>query len=461
MHALLVRIRESFWFLPAVLGVVAIVAAQLLVTLDREVLDGRVPAVPFLDALSAGGGRSILTTIGTAMLTVAGTSFSITISVLATTSSTYGPRLVRNFTADRANQLVLAAFTSTFLYAMVVLRTVHTDVDDGDPFVPVVAIHVAVLLAVLDVGVLVFFIHHIASSTQITSLQRQVQTDLRAAVDEAYRDGDDDRRTIAPVVVPEDGWSAVRAAADGYVQSVEWRALTAWAGRNDRLVDVVATPGRYVIQGDVVVRVRADGGSRPTVDAATARTLRAAVVLGTARTPVQDVEFALQQLVEIAVRGLASGSNDPYTAVSALDMATPSWCRSGGTGRPSRHCSDRTERRGSCSTGRHRRTSWRASSRPSATTAPGSRSSSVPPTGWPIGSSSRRPSRGADSSRRCVRGPSTPAGTAPPERFHSTSGTMDGWPPPDHPQPHPINSGPVSRSAPPPSSLVGSSGRPP
>ncbi|WP_058729043.1 DUF2254 domain-containing protein [Curtobacterium oceanosedimentum] len=334
MHALLVRVRESFWFLPALLGVVAIVVAQLLVTLDREVLDGQVPAVPFLDALSAGGGRSILTTIGTAMLTVAGTSFSITISVLATTSSTYGPRLVRNFTADRANQLVLAAFTSTFLYAMVVLRTVHTDVDDGDAFVPVVAIHVAVLLAVLDVGVLVFFIHHIASSTQITSLQRQVQTDLRAAVDEAYRDGDDERRTIQPVTVPEDGWYAVRAASDGYVQSVEWRTLTAWAVRNDRLVDVVATPGRYVIQGDVVVRVRVRAGgdqadrsrdddSTPAIDAATSRTLRAAVVLGTARTPVQDVEFALQQLVEIAVRGLASGSNDPYTAVSALDMATP------------------------------------------------------------------------------------------------------------------------------------------
>lgn len=461
MHALLVRIRESFWFLPAVLGVVAIVAAQLLVTLDREVLDGRVPAVPFLDALSAGGGRSILTTIGTAMLTVAGTSFSITISVLATTSSTYGPRLVRNFTADRANQLVLAAFTSTFLYAMVVLRTVHTDVDDGDPFVPVVAIHVAVLLAVLDVGVLVFFIHHIASSTQITSLQRQVQTDLRAAVDEAYRDGDDDRRTIAPVVVPEDGWSAVRAAADGYVQSVEWRALTAWAGRNDRLVDVVATPGRYVIQGDVVVRVRADGGSRPTVDAATARTLRAAVVLGTARTPVQDVEFALQQLVEIASAGSLPDRTTRTPRSAPWTWRRRSWCRSGGTGRPSRRCSARRERRASCSTGRHRRTWWRASSRPSATTAPGSRSSSVPPTGWPIGSSSRRRSRGADSSRRCVRGPSTPARTAPPERFHSTSGTMDGWPPPDHPQPHPINSGPVSRSAPPLSSLVGSSGRPP
>lgn len=323
MHAFLVRVRESFWFLPALLGLVAVVAAQLLVTLDRDVLAGQVPAVPFLDALSAGGGRSILTTIGTAMLTVAGTSFSITISVLATTSSTYGPRLVRNFMADRANQLVLAAFTSTFLYAMVVLRTVHTAVDDGDPFVPVVAIHVAVLLAVVDVGVLVFFIHHIASSTQITSLQRQVQQDLRVAVDQAYRDGDDDRRTVGGVTVPEVGRGVVRAASDGYVQSVEWRGLVSWASRTDSVVDVVAMPGRYVIAGDVVARVHAATGSTDhVVDAHAARTVRSSVLLGPARTPVQDVDFALQQLVEIAVRGLASGTNDPYTAVSALDLAT-------------------------------------------------------------------------------------------------------------------------------------------
>ncbi len=323
MHALLVRVRESFWFLPAVLGIAAIVLAQALVVLDRGLLAGRVPAVPLLDALSAGGGRSILTTIGSSMLTVAGTSFSITISVLATTSSTYGPRLVRNFMADRANQFVLAAFTSTFLYAMVVLRTVHTSVDDGDPFVPVVAIHVAVLLAVVDVGVLVFFIHHIASSTQVTSLQRQVQSDLRAAVDAAYRD-DDDRHTTAVPSRSDHAWRAVRAASDGYVQSVEWRALTTWASRGDRVVDVVAMPGTYVIQGDAIVLVRGrdDDGDGP-VDAATARTLRSAVVLGGARTPLQDVDFALQQLVEIAVRGLASGSNDPFTAVSALDLATP------------------------------------------------------------------------------------------------------------------------------------------
>jgi len=324
------RIRESFWFLPAVFGVSAIISAQLLVFLDQAVIEASGTRLGFLDALSASGGRSILTTIGTAMLTVAGTSFSITISVLATTSSTYGPRLVRNFMADRSNQLVLAAFTSTFLYSIVVLRSVHTDVDDGTAFVPVIAVHVAVLLGILDVGVLVFFIHHIALSVQITSLQKQVQDDLTAAVDHVFIEDDDDQATIRIQSFPALRWSDITAVTDGYVQSVQWQRLVTWASEHDRVVDVVAMPGEHVIAGDTMLRLDTPVGvAGESVDDDAADHLRSAVTLGTARTPFQDVGFALQQLVEIAVRGLASGTNDPYTAVSALDLAAtplvPMW----------------------------------------------------------------------------------------------------------------------------------------
>ncbi|WIE64859.1 DUF2254 domain-containing protein [Curtobacterium sp. MCLR17_036] len=341
LRAVTLQIRESFWFLPALAGVLAVVVAESLVGVDRAVQASGVQ-IGFLDALSASGGRSILTTIGSSMLTVAGTSFSITISVLATTSSTYGPRLVRNFMADRANQAVLAAFTATFLYAIVVLRSVHTDVDDGSAFVPVIAVHVAVLVGVLDVGVLVFFIHHIATSVQITSLQKRVQVDLVGAVHEAYRDRDaehddaehDDVVVGDPVApAPEQGVPVV-ADRDGYVQSVGWDRLVAWADDTDRLVDLRAMPGDHVIAGDVLVVVHAGSGAGPgpasvVVDERAVAALRGAVTIGTARTPVQDVRFALQQLVEIAVRGLASGSNDPYTAVSALDLSAtalvPAW----------------------------------------------------------------------------------------------------------------------------------------
>lgn len=327
MQTLTLRIRESFWFLPSVFGIVAIVVAELLVLLDQTLLDAGT-SIPFLDALSASGGRSILTTIGTAMLTVAGTSFSITISVLATTSSTYGPRLVRNFMADRANQFVLAAFTSTFLYSIVVLRSVHTDVDDGTAFVPVIAVHLAVVLGIADVAVLVFFIHHIATSVQITSLQKRVQVDLEEAVDFVYRDDESATISLQPFLPGDRTWVDVPATENGYVQSVQWDRLVSWAHEHDRVLQVVAMPGDHVIEDDVLMRV----GRRPAAGSAdddAGDALRAAFTVGSSRTPTQDVGFALQQLVEIAVRGLASGTNDPYTAVSALDLSAtalvPMW----------------------------------------------------------------------------------------------------------------------------------------
>ncbi|ARC56645.1 hypothetical protein AS850_06105 [Frondihabitans sp. 762G35] len=314
MRSFLLRARESFWFLPAVFGLLSIVLAEALVAVDRVLIDDGT-RVAFLDALSASAARSILSSIGTSMLTVAGTSFSITISVLATTSSTYGPRLVRNFLADRANQLVLAVFTSTFLYALVVLRSVRSESDGGSGFVPTIAVHTAVLIGILDVAVLVFFIHHIADSVQISTLQKRVQADLIGAIDSVYP-ARPDGRTVDAVDIDSTDTAAVATESDGYVQHVDLVGLRRAATRAGCVLDVAAMPGEFVIPGDPLVRVR------PADRAAdVAGSVKSAITIGTGRTPHQDVRFALQQLVEIAVRGLASGTNDPYTAVTALDLA--------------------------------------------------------------------------------------------------------------------------------------------
>lgn len=186
MRTWLLHARESFWFLPAIYGIGAVVLALGLTEGDRLLVSHGIVSLPLIADLSATGGRAILTVIGGTMLGVAATSFSITISVLATTSSAYGPRLVRNFMADRGNQLVLAVLTSTFLYTLVVLRAVRTEQDSTPAFVPVIAVSFAVILAICDVAVLVFFIHHIASSVQVTTLQSRVLAELRAVIDLLY-----------------------------------------------------------------------------------------------------------------------------------------------------------------------------------------------------------------------------------------------------------------------------------
>lgn len=327
MRSRLLHARESFWFIPALSGVGAVLLALALVEVDRTLQAEGVRSIPFVADLSATGGRAILAAIGGTMLGVAATSFSITISVLATTSSTYGPRLVRNFMADRGNQVVLAVHTSAFLYSLVVLRAVRTEEDSSTTFVPSLAVSVAVLFATGGVAVLVYFIHHIASSVQVTTLQSRVLDELLAVIDLLYPE--------APPIpalnggpVPAPTGESVRASSSGYVQHVDVARLCRAATSADVVLRVLATPGTHVLAGQAIAEVLAPPQPARAAEPVTgegsssedlARSVRPAFTVAAPRTPHQDLRFATQGLVEIGVRGLAAGTNDPYTCVSAID----------------------------------------------------------------------------------------------------------------------------------------------
>ncbi|PPH95623.1 DUF2254 domain-containing protein [Rathayibacter sp. AY1B7] len=315
MRSRLLHLRESFWFLPALFGVLAVGLALGLVEVDHLLVRAGVSDIPLIEDLSPTGGRAILSAIGGTMLGVAATSFSITISVLATTSSAYGPRLVRNFMADRGNQVVLAVLTSTFLYSLIVLRAVHTEEDASLTFVPVVAVSFSVLLAVGDVAVLVYFIHHIALSVQVTTLQQRVLGELVDVIERLHPE-DGEEPVDAEEALPPAGREPVvlRAVRGGYVEQLEIERLVALARSGDARLRVLALPGDHVLVGDPVLEVLE--GSVAQEEAV------AAVVVADARTPHQDLRYAVQQVVEIGVRGLATGTNDPYTAVGAVEALT-------------------------------------------------------------------------------------------------------------------------------------------
>lgn len=322
------RLRQSFWFLPAGLCALAVVLAEALVFLDRRLHD--VDLGPFgvlATEVGEAGSRDLLGAIAGSMLTVASTTFSITVAALALASSTYGPRLVRNFMADRGNQLVLGVFVATFLYSLLVLRSIRTlgDRDEGQAaaFVPHLAVNVAVLLAVLAIGMLVYFIHHISDSIQVWTLSRQVRTDLITVIQRRYpeqlaadgrdiEDADAVQEVVARVAV--DG-VRVRSEQIGYLQGIDHAELVGLAVAQQLVVSLPVRPGSHVVTGDTLAML----WPPDRVDDDTAKRLRKTVLIGQDRTPQQDVEFAVLLLEEMAVRALSPGTNDPYTAVNALD----------------------------------------------------------------------------------------------------------------------------------------------
>jgi len=317
------RVLERFWFVPTVLCVVAVALAEALVQVDRQVDQLSVPAWlgNVLYRVGESGSRDVLGAIASSSLAVAGTTFSITMAVLALTSSTYGPRLVRNFMTDRGNQVVLGVYVATFLYSLLVLRSIRVlgGATGSEVFVPHLAVNVAVLLAVLDVGVLVYFIHHISDSIQVSTIASRVRSEMVQTVDRLYPAREDEPPAGNDPAPPAPGTGdAVRATRSGYVLAVDHDDLVKHASRHDLVVALAVRPGTHVLAGDTILTVHPPDRS----DEELAGSLRSAVRIGSARTPQQDTGFAVQQLTEMAVRALSPGTNDPYTAINALDDLT-------------------------------------------------------------------------------------------------------------------------------------------
>jgi len=308
------RMRTSFWLVPALMAAGAAALSSGTVTLDRALGPEALRVQGWVWSGGADGARSVLSTIAGSMATVAGVVFSVNIVALTLASSQFGPRLLRNFTRDLGNQLVLGTFISTFLYCLLVLRVVR-NTDEGS-FVPELSVTCAVLLAVASIGVLIYFIGHVANAIQAESLIAVVGQELRDQIVAQYADRSVSDTGCQSPELPKGLPQTVRATTGGYVQGVAHDVLVAAAADVGAVLRVSCRPGDFVQMHGLLALVH---GALAPLDEDTAARIRTAFTLGRRRTPTQDVRYGARQLTEIAVRALSPGINDPATAMGCLD----------------------------------------------------------------------------------------------------------------------------------------------
>lgn len=317
-------LRGTYWAVPSAMALAAIALSVVMIRLDEAATTGLLDRWSWVFAGGPEGARAVLSTIASSMITVAGVTFSITIVTLTLASQQYGPRLLRNFLRDLGNQIVLGTFVSTFTYCLLVLRTVRGS--DDEEFVPHLAVTVGVVLAMLSLGVLIFFIHHVATSIQASRIIANVSEDLQRAVARLWPEdahpGPEDTASSAMLQIADDGCHPTLSATAGYVQAVDDQALLTFARDHDVVVRVRCGPGAFVRQGQTLATI---APMRHADDLAPA--LRRAFIIGGSRSGTQDVTFFVAQLVELAVRALSPGINDPGTARLCIDRLAQALCQ--------------------------------------------------------------------------------------------------------------------------------------
>lgn len=318
LRSLLLDLRGSLWFVPSVLVLLGVAAALLLVELhpiiDRDLaLDW-----PRLFGAGAEGARGMLSAIATSMITVAGVVFSVTIVALTLTASQYSPRVLRNFMSDRPTQFVLGAFVAVFAYCLIVLRTIRGG-DEG-AFVPSLAVLGGVFMAFVGIALLIYFVHHVATAIQVDYIVQRIASDAAEAIDRLFpADVGEERRPDGSQPAYEASgacWQDIAATRTGYLVAVDVAALLTLATEHRTVLRVLPQVGDFVIEHMTVAQV-ASGGERPQVDWPLA--LAPCLTVQGERNVHQDPAYALQQLVDVALKALSPGVHDPTTAVSCVD----------------------------------------------------------------------------------------------------------------------------------------------
>jgi uncharacterized membrane protein len=313
-------LRSSLWFVPGTLVLAAIGLAIVLIEIDIALEPEIRGKEQRLFLAGPEGARGVLDSIAGSMVTVAGVVFSITIVALSLASSQYTPRVLRTFMRDRGNQAVLGVFLGVFAYCLVVMRTIRSG---DDEFVPAVSVVVAVVLALVGIGFLIYFIHHIALSIQASHILATIQRETVAAVDRLFPEGlgvEAEEEHAAPHL-ERARWTTVPALTTGYIQRLDTDGLVRFAADHGGAVRMERGIGEFVIEGTPLASLSGDGAAESDGDEERTRTkaLNRLYTVNQQRTVDQDAGFGIRQLVDVALKALSPSTNDATTAVMSLE----------------------------------------------------------------------------------------------------------------------------------------------
>ncbi len=317
-------LRSSLWFLPGLMIAASIALALLLIDAESLVERKWLLNYPRLFGLGADGSRGMLTAIASSMLTVAALAFSLTLTALTQASGQYTPRILRNFMSDRINQFILGYFVSVFAYCLIVLRTIRGV--EEIKFVPSLAVMGGLILAIGGILVLIYFIHHIASSLQVSQIIGNIVEETKEAIDTLFpkelgAPAKENEKIEARRLESFKDWRKIPALKSGYIQYVDTAEMTNWARENNFIIKMERGIGQFIGKGAALASLTGEAANfERDVNDETHQSLNKFFSIDRHRTIEQDIGFGIRQIVDIALKALSPGINDTTTAVTCIDF---------------------------------------------------------------------------------------------------------------------------------------------
>lgn len=301
-------LQTSFLFLPTVAVVVGFVGARLLVGVEVGDWIGR---------STVDSARAVLSTTAAATITFASITFSVSLLIMQQGSTQFSPRVIHGLVRDPFNRRVIAVVVGTFTYCLVSLQRVRGPLArGGEEVVPEFAVAIGLFLGVSSVLAVVAAINHTAQKMDVSVILGGIVEQATAVPGPPEPDDDFQVADGTGCAVPEsEPVTVVRFDVDGWVRQIDRRGIVSLVDPGG-VVRLEIEVGRYATRSSPLCTIW------PALSEERANeiedSLRGCVLLGPTRTMQEDIGYGVRQLVDVALRALSPGINDPTTAQDAI-----------------------------------------------------------------------------------------------------------------------------------------------
>ncbi len=315
----ILNVRTKLYFIPGLYTVFFILLACIFINLDVFAGAAVSSETPMFLYTSRSMGGVILSTVVGSLLTMLTITFSIMMVVLTIYGSQLSPNSLRDFLEKKTTLRILGFFIGSLIFSIISLFAVKAEQYETYVLSPAVSI----LLLILAVIVFAYFIHYIAKSVQISLYIQNLVKETAGRIDNYQKVIDDNpdiqcgNLTEYSSILKSEAWE-ILAEQSGFIQYYDEKKLFEFAKVNNAVLSCVNMVGRHVLAGEPLIRVY--HFNKPEETEEIEAHLLESVYIGDESDLYEDIGAGTKKLVEIAVRALSPGINDPGTAVFCIEQ---------------------------------------------------------------------------------------------------------------------------------------------
>ncbi|CAM3505868.1 DUF2254 domain-containing protein [Zobellia roscoffensis] len=303
------EVLRSIAFYPVLISILCVVLAMVTLTLeDVKIIESIKEKVPYLFIQDYETARSILSVFIGGIISLTVFSFSMVMVVLSQASSNFSPRLLPGLVSNSKHQFILGTYVGTLLYCIIILTSLGARGIDANTVG--LSTMFAAILSVSCIGLFVYFIHSISGAIQIQNIIDKIFEKCNGFADGELRNSDVSK--IALQYIDTSGWIVLNSDKTGYFRGFDSKLLKKSIEKQENQIEVIPYLNQHLWQGMPILRIK------ETILDDELKNLMFCIDISSDRHEDDKGVGGMIKLMEIAVKAMSPGINDPGTAIDAI-----------------------------------------------------------------------------------------------------------------------------------------------